>query len=245
VDHLTVDPRTGDVYVLYGIGGEDSYSKANPLGVSNRLYVAHLENGAMVSHPVYVGGSNDSFISGFNWMAVDARGTLYVLANGAIDGHHSTRLAYSTNKGRNWSKLVDLGPTGAANVYGSIAAGAPGTLSLVYLRGSNEDPSTAQNWYVEMARVTGADGPTPGIYRTRPIAAPIHTKDICFSGIFCGLPGFGNDRNLLDYIWNAVGPDGRAWAVIASDGPATGGGAAAVVLLKQTGGQLHGRGSPS
>jgi hypothetical protein len=245
LDHLTVDPRTGDVYVLYGIDGPETYSRANPVGVSNRLYVAHLENGAMVSHFVYLGGPTDSFISGFNWMTIDARGTLYVLANGSVGGHHSARLAYSTNRGRNWSQLIDLGEHGAANVYGSIAGGAPGVLSLVYLRGSDEDPSTAQNWYVEMARITGADTPFPSVFRTRPIAAPIHTQDICFSGILCGAPGFGNNRDLLDYIWNAVGPDGRAWAVVASDGPATGGHGVSVLLLRQTGGERHGKGSPS
>jgi hypothetical protein len=55
------------------------------------------------------------------------------------------------------------------------------------LRGSNADPSTAQNWYVEISRVDGAD-----------TAKPIHTTHIGFSGITCGLPGFGNNRNLLD-----------------------------------------------
>jgi hypothetical protein len=40
-------------------------------------------------------------------------------------------------------------------------------------------------------------------------------------GIACGLPGFGNNRNLLDYIDNSVAPDGSVWAVYASDGPAT------------------------
>jgi hypothetical protein len=59
------------------------------------------------------------------------------------------------------------------------------------------------------------------------------------------VPGFGNDRNLLDYIWNAVGPDGTMFAVTASDGPATGGHDVDVVLLRQTGGPRFGTGVPS
>ena len=54
-------------------------------------------------------------------------------------------------------------------MYGSIAGGDPGVLSLIYLRGSNDDPSTSQNWYVEMARVTGADSAAPQVVRTRPL----------------------------------------------------------------------------
>ncbi|MCA1834682.1 MAG: glycoside hydrolase [Actinobacteria bacterium] len=36
VDHLTVDPRTGDVYVLYGISGLNSFGALHPLGAENR-----------------------------------------------------------------------------------------------------------------------------------------------------------------------------------------------------------------
>jgi hypothetical protein len=252
VDHILVDPKSGDVYVLYGIDGIDSWHPPSaPVGYSNRLYVAHLENGSMVSRPVFLGGPNDSFISGFNWLTIDSAGTLYALGDGSMNGHHSARLWYSKDKAKTWTGPADLAPKGAANVYGSIAGGDAGVLSLVYLRGSNEDPSTEQDWFVEMARVTGADTKTPAVERTRPVALPVHQRDICFDGILCGLPGFGNDRNLLDYIWNAVGSDGTAYAVVASDGPATGHpkseaeGTPDVIFLRQTAGPSHGRGAPS
>jgi hypothetical protein len=74
-----------------------------------------------------------------------------------------------------------------------------------------------------MARITAADTATPQVTRTRPIAAPIHLQDICFDGIVCGVPGFGDDRNLLDYIWVGVDPSGKAYGIFSSDGPATGG----------------------
>jgi hypothetical protein len=249
VDHLTVDQHTGDVYVLYGIEDPQTFGAAEPAGVANQLYVAHLENGQLISHPVYIGAPGDSFISGFNWMTVDQAGTLYVLANGRINGHHSARLSVSKDKGRTWSSLVDLGAPGAANVYGAIAGGAAGALALVYLRGSNENPSTAQNWFAEMASVMGADTSAPTVVRSRPLTQPMHTADICFDGILCGLPGFGNDRSLLDYIWSAVGPDGSAWAVIASNGPASRDASATsppdVVILHQLNGRSLGRGVQS
>jgi hypothetical protein len=64
-------------------------------------------------------------------------------------------------------------------------------------------------------------------------------------GIVCGLPGFGDNRDLLDYLWNAISPDGTFYAVTASDGPATGEGGVSVLLLKQTAGPSFGTGAPS
>ena len=249
VDHVAVDPRNGRVSVLYGIDSAQTYGAGAPLGNPSRLYVAtRQEDGSFLSHLVYLGGAGDAFIDGFNWLTYDNAGNLYVLGNGLHAGHQSAWLSVSKDGGKTWSALVDIGATGNTNVYGSIAGGDKGVLSLVTLRGSNSDPSTPQNWYVEIARVTHADTVKPTIERVRPLAKPIHTTDICFSGITCGLPGFGNDRNLLDYIWNAVGPDGTAHVVIASDGPATGstvGGRVDVVYFHQTGGPRHGKGVPS
>jgi hypothetical protein len=250
IDHVATDPETGQLYVLYGLSSLPGYGPASPLGNPNRLYVARLEDGPagpqFSSHAVHLGTPADQFIDGFNWLTVDRTGTVYALANGLHDGRHSLWLTYSKDHGDTWSALVDLGQPGAANVFGSIAAGAPGTLSMVYLRGSLADPALSQNWYVEMARVTAANTPRPRVQRTRPVTKAIHTKDICFYGILCGFPGFGNNRDLLDYIWNAVGPDGKAFAVVASDGPATGGGTDVnVIVLRQTAGPAHGRGIPS
>lgn len=249
VDNLTVDPRTGDVYVLYGIDSPTSYSAQKPLGTPNRLYVAHLETGTgggkqMVSRPVF-SGAGEAFYAGFNWMAVDRAGTLYVSANGLHAGHQSAWLTYSKDKGRTWSPLVDVGTPKVASVYGAIAAGANGTLSLVYYEGTKGDPNQAQDWYATMARITKADTRRPVVQRVRAVPRPVHTKDICLDGILCGAPGFGDNRDLLDYIDNAVGPDGTAYAVVASDGPATGNGHTSVVLLRQVGGPSHGRGMPS
>jgi hypothetical protein len=252
VDNLTVDERTGDVYVLYGIDSQSTYSQTKPLGTPDRLYVAHLEAGPgglpqMVSHPVYLGGAGDAFYAGFNWMAVDAAGTVYVSGNGLHSGHQSAWLSYSHDHGKTWSKLVDIGTPKVASVYGAIAGGAKGTLSLIYLEGSKTDPNVAQNWYATMSRITKADTGKPVVQRVRAIAKPIHTEDICLDGIVCGLPGFGENRHLLDYIDNAIGPDGSAYGVIASDGPAAGRGDRdpAVVLLRQVGGPGHGKGVAS
>ena len=222
IDHIAVDQKSGDVYVLYGIGTPSTYGANQPLGASNELYIAHLEDGQMVNYPVYIGGPEDSFISGFNWLAIDGAGTVYALIDGRIDGRHSARLTYSKDKGKTWSSLVDLGPPGASNVFAAIAAEAPGVLALAYIRGTLVDPAVDQAWFAEMGRVTGADTASPKVTRSRPLAAPMHLQDICFDGIVCGLPGFGDDRNLLDFIWVGVDPTGKAYGIFASDGPATG-----------------------
>jgi len=255
VDNLTVDPRTGDVYVLYGIDPWESYPSSPPVGAATRLYVAHLENGQMVSRPVTSGaGDNaDAFYAGFNWMTEDAAGTLYVVGNGKHNGgqgvHQAPWLTYSTDHGKTWSKLLDIGTPGHASVYGAIAGGARGRLGLVYYEGTGTDANTRQNWYATMAWVTRANTPTPHIVRKRVVSKPVHNADICLDGILCGAPGFGNNRNLLDYIDNTIGPDGHQWGVFASDGPATGvadsssGNApVSVLLVHQTAGAQLGRG---
>src|SRR5205807_7798898 len=182
VDHAVTDPRTGDLYVLLGISSAETYSRANPAGVPNRMYVARLEQGPLgpqfAVNPVYLGGSGDGFIDGFNWLTSDRAGTVYVLGNGLHAGHQSLWLSYSKDKGVHWSKLVDVGEPGADNVYGSIAAGTPGTLGAVYLHGSKSDPNQQQDWYVETARITRANTPAPTVVRARPVAEPIHTNDI-------------------------------------------------------------------
>ena len=255
VDNLTVDPRTGDVYVLYGIDPWESYPSSPPVGAATRLYVAHLENGQMVSHPVTSGAGNnaDAFYAGFNWMTLDAAGTLYVVGNGKHNGgqgvHQAPWLTYSKDRGKTWSRLLDIGTPGQASVYGAIAGGAAGQLGLVYYEGTKTDANTPQNWFATMAWVTRANTSTPHIVRKRVVAKPVHNADICLDGILCGAPGFGNNRNLLDYIDNSVGADGHQWAVFASDGPATGvadsssGNApVSVLLVHQTAGTSLGRG---
>jgi hypothetical protein len=249
VDHAMTDPTTGELYILYGIDTPDTYGQTGPTGGPDRLYVAKLDGSAPVpaftSQPVYMGGAGDDFIDGFNWLAVDGKGTVYVLGNGLHHGKHSTWLSYSSDKGATFSDLENVGLKGGVNVYGSIAAGRPGTLSLVYLRGPKATPGVPQRWHVEMARIKRANQPEPRTKTWRPLKKAIHTKDICMDGINCGLPGFGSNRDLLDYIWNAISPSGKAFAVIASDGPASGGGGVSAILIRQATGPKLGRGMPS
>jgi hypothetical protein len=259
VDNLTVDPNTGDVFVLYGIDAPETYPSSPPLGAPDRLYVAHLENGAMVSHPVIpgVGATGDAFYAGFNWMTEDQAGTLYVVGNGkhaGADGvvHQAPWLSFSKDKGVTWSPLVDIGTPGKNSVYGAIAGGAAGNLGLVYYEGDGApgtDSNDKQNWFATMAWITGADTSAPTITKQKVVTQAVHNADICLDGIVCGLPGFGSNRNLLDYIDNTIAPDGTQWGVFSSDGPATGvadsdGSRApvSVILVHQTAGENLGAG---
>jgi hypothetical protein len=255
IDHAVTDPTTGDLYVLFGLDGEDTYSQSAPFGTPSRLYVAHLTQGLagpqFETHAVILGHAGDNFINGFNWMTIDHAGTQYVLGNGDHAGHQSTWLSYSKDHGVTWSPLKDVGEPGGNNVYGSIAAGSPGNLALVYLRGTQSTPGVAQPWRAIVAQVAGADTPTPTVrFAADPIGGAIHTADICMDGLLCGtVPPFGDNRNLLDYIYNAVAPDGNAIAVVPSDGPASGGngssGTPAVMVIRQINGPTVGAGVPS
>ena len=119
-----------------------------------------------------------------------------------------------------------------SSVYAAITPVKNGTLAVAYYEGTKADSNTAQDWYAAMAVVTGADTAHPVVtHRSHVLAKPVHTKDICLDGIVCGLPGFGDDRNLLDYVTVAVGPDGSLWGAFASDGPATGSSSRASTVL--------------
>ncbi|MFN2545033.1 MAG: WD40/YVTN/BNR-like repeat-containing protein [Actinomycetota bacterium] len=255
IDHVSIDPKSGDLYVLFGLDGEDTYSSSAPFGTPSRLYVSHLAQGAAGPqfdvHAAYLGHAGDNFINGFNWMAIDRDGTIYVLGNGDHAGHQSTWLSFSKDHGVTWSSFKDVGEPGGNNVYGSIAAGAPGNLALVYLHGTKATPGEAQDWHAKVAQISGADTATPVVsFLTDQIGGAIHTADICMDGILCGtVAPFGDNRNLLDYMYNAVGPDGYPIAVVPSDGPASGGngssGSVAVMVIRQTAGPGIGAGAPS
>jgi MYXO-CTERM domain-containing protein len=227
VDSLTVDPKSGIVYVLYGIDGVGTYPSHPPLGAPNRLYVARLEPETnpvvLPSAPVYLGGADDAFYGGFNWMTVDGEGTVYVVGNGLHAGHQSIWLSYSTDHGKTWSALKDVGTPGVSSIYAAIDPVKPGTLVTAYYEGTKADSNTPQDWFATMSVVDGANTSSPTVtHRQHVVAKPVHTKDICLDGLVCGLPGFGDNRNLLDYVDNEVGPDGSMWGVFSSDGPATG-----------------------
>jgi hypothetical protein len=184
-------------------------------------------------------------------MTIDAEGTIYVLGNGKHAGHESAWLSFSKDHGVTWSPLVDVGEPGGSNVYGSISAGSPGNLALVYLRGPLANPGQPQAWHAIVAQIVDANTDHATVrFVADPIGGVIHTADICMDGIVCGtVAPFGDNRNLLDYLENAVGPDGNAIAVIPSDGPATGGngsgGTPSVVVIRQVDGPTLGTGVPS
>ncbi len=96
-------------------------------------------------------------------------------------------------------------------------------MSLVYLRGEKAQSDVAQRWCGEVASVTAADTSHPVVHAVRPLALPIHTDGICSLGVACAP---GQNRNLLDYVWTDVATDGTVYAVVGSDGPATGDSAA-------------------
>jgi len=237
VDSLAMDPHTGTVYVLYGIDGPTTYPSHPPLGAPNKLYVARYDREStgpvLASSPVYLGEPGDAFYGGFNWLTVDAAGTVYVVGNGLHAGHQSAWLAFSKDHGQTWSHLADVGTPKVSSIYAAIAPTRNGSLAMAYYEGTKADANTPQSWYATLAVVDGADTAHPRVVnRQHVVPEAVHTKDICLDGILCGVPGFGNDRSLLDYVDVAVGPDGSIWGAFSSDGPATGGGRTAVVLAR-------------
>lgn len=206
VQHLATDRRTGTLYVLHQH--------------DQGLYVSRLD-GTGPAGPRFVARkvTNATADNGFNWLTTDAAGHVYVLSHEVRDGVAGSRLYASRDRGATWSAGVDLGPRDETTAFGAIAGGGAGRLSFVYLRGDGGLPDTKQDWWAEIAIVTKADTARPVVTRFRPVAKPVHQEEICSMGVLCGEDA---NRNLLDFVSTAIAPDGTAYAVVASDGPATG-----------------------
>ena len=208
LQHIAVDERSGDLYVLKQHGGG--------------LYVSRLGEGASPAFETHLAAPGASARNGFNWMTVDAAGTVYVLAHTIRDSVEGSVLYFSKDRGVTWSDGVEIGSPdeGRTTAFGAIDGGASGTLAFTYLIGAEGRPSAeAQDWYAEVARVRHADTDEPVLDRARPLAKPVHTEEICSMGLLCGPE---SNRNLLDYVSTEMTRDGVIYAVVGSDGPATG-----------------------
>lgn len=116
-------------------------------------------------------------------------------------------------------------PEVTGTMFTVMSAGSDGRLGFAYLGntqnadGRIEDdmgPETVWDLYVTMTLNAGDARPTFVTTRANPDGDPVQRGSICMSSPEgCrdddGEPGGTTNRNLLDFIDSAVGPDGRFW----------------------------------
>lgn len=104
-------------------------------------------------------------------------------------------------------------PEVKSTVFAAMVSGTKGRIAFAYLgtngtdAGPDKAPDTA-DWNVYMGLSLDADAASPTIVtvRANPTSDPVQRGSICMT-----LPCRHDDRNLLDFIGMAMGPDGRAW----------------------------------
>jgi hypothetical protein len=225
---LTVDPRTGRIYAVFGtrtsaLGGcgasVTGQPEANVVG-ETRIWVATSSDGSVGSWTdTLAADAGDKVVSAsFETSALDAGGNLYVAyaqtRNPYPDfSQADVRYVRAPAGGTRWSAPVVVAPGTPVGHYDpTIAAGDRGRVAIAYYEGA---PRAGQPpvWSVRDAVITAADTSRPqityGVVDPRPAYA--QTADdmggACSSGPLAGLEnGFLCDRAADDW---AVGLDSR------------------------------------
>jgi hypothetical protein len=213
--------RDGTIYMTVTEGDQvptpEQIQKRGPTDVIspalNRIYLAVARGGCSPTtqwenFPVFQGPDAAFFL--FNQLSMDAGGDLYALASGRLHSTDKTTnvwLFRSTNGGKSWSKPIRVNqPSQKANMMAAVTGGLrSGSVAVGWFGTSTSgDPNNGKNQWRYFA-ATSLDGGHTFDYAT---VTPnvIHYGDICTDGLFCGLPGFGSNRNLLDFSSMTVNP---------------------------------------
>lgn len=156
-----------------------------------------------------------SLESSFQSLAIDDAGTLYFHWAERRDGTARVFHAASTDGGDTWTGPTKLLDAGASRTLPWAEARAPGEVSLIWY-GADTPGIPAEHdteWYLDHALITQAETATPQVTTTRITPEPIHTGTLCNDGPSCQQ---GENRELLDFPWIAMGPDDRAHLAFAS-----------------------------
>ncbi len=105
-------------------------------------------------------------------------------------------------------------PEVKSTVFTSLVAGSDGRIAYAYLGNTQNTqgpddagPTTQWNAYLGVSLDADVPSPTFTSVRVNPANDPVQRGSICMT-----LPCQNDDRNLLDFIDVAMGPDGRIWA---------------------------------
>jgi hypothetical protein len=160
----------------------------------------------------------------FGSLTVDRAGNVYVVW---VDtNNNNVYLSSSTNAGATWSTPLQVnGDPANTNVMPWAAAGAPGTVDIVFYgtstRGdpntfpswlNNRQAATNVKWFTYFTQVQGATTTTPTIYQTKASEHPTDYGQLCTQGLGCTVSG--GDRTLADFFSIAIDSNGAAHVII-------------------------------
>ena len=170
-------------------------------------------------HTAYDSAGTEYVDHGFTPMSIDRKGNLYLTWSARpVGGVITTEyLATSTDRGKTWSKPIQVSSKGNSNVFPAIGAkGDPGRVDIAWLESPRADFNDRNStWTVVLAQSTNALSAHPTFAKTPVSKGIVHAADICQAGTLC-VATSGN-RNLLDYIYMDIDAHGMAHIVYAND----------------------------
>lgn len=151
-------------------------------------------------------------------LVLDTNGTLYFAWTQEDAGTSRNFYAHSADGGKTWSERRALAPhsgTNGTQAMPWITTRGPGSLGALWYAADTHAPAAVVDvpWFVEYARIEGADSASPQARTLRVTETPVHHGNVCAKGPACEGQ---EDRSLLDYLWLVNGPDGRDHGVFAS-----------------------------
>lgn len=219
--NMLADPNNGNVYtVFFGSRPNQLYlGKSVDAGQSWMLKL------------VYQAGDTVSLAHVFPSLALDKAGNLYVAFS---DGANSY-LTASTSGGEAWTTpvRVNAGANLKTTVEPWVVAGDAGRVAVFFYGTSDASfNSTTANWSIYMAQSQNALASVP-TFAISAATGVMHIGAICDNGLACA----NGTRNLLEYFYPDVYPDGNVFVPYPDDlhvNHATT--ITSVFVLKQTGG---------
>lgn len=219
--NILVDHNNGNVYtVFFG-------------SIENQLYLAKSVDAGQswMLKLAFQAADNVSIAHVFPSLALDHAGNIYIAFS---DGNNSF-LIHSTDGGQNFSTPVRLnqGANLKTTVEPWVVAGDAGRVAVFFY--GTSDPSfnsSSAHWSIYMAQTQNALASVP-TFAISAATGVMHIGAICNNGLACA----SGTRNLLEYFYPDVYPDGNVFAPYPDDlhvNPATT--ITNVWVLKQTGG---------
>lgn len=219
--NMLVDHNSGSVYtVFFG-------------SIENQLYLGKSVDAGQtwMLKLAYQAPDNVSLAHVFPSLALDTAGNLYI----AFSDGAASYLISSTNGGEAWTTpvRVNAGANAKTTVEPWVVAGGPGRVAVFFYGTSDASfNSTTAHWSIYMAQSQNALASVP-TFAISAATGVMHIGAICNNGLACA----NGTRNLLEYFYPDVYPDGNVFVPYPDDlhvNPATT--VTSVFVLKQTGG---------
>ncbi len=212
----------GDTMVTGGCAGQQSHPTGAPdgtivvakaWGCSEPWVFVSTDNGiTWEQRPGPQGVGSDTLDPE---IAFSDDGTMYMLWQ-SKRGESRAHLARSEDYGATWSGMWDVTPPGMnSTIFASLHAGSPGRVAMAFhATNVSGDPGSVPDdtlWYTYVVTSEDATADDPTFVSYKATDDPIQVGSICKGNRGCS----NGNRNLLDFIDGAVGPDGTFYTIIA------------------------------